>query len=117
MRASSGSQSAQEPGTQVCARALGGPSGAGGGARKGRAAGARPALRRVREHGCRGRDVRFWTALVVLLGLAVVAAFGWQWIADDPGQVLVRLRGVSIETSVVFALASILLLFALVSIA
>jgi HemY protein len=60
--------------------------------------------------------MRFWIAIIALLALAVAAAFGWQWIADDPGQVLVRLRGISIETSVVFALVSTLVLVALVSI-
>jgi HemY protein len=61
--------------------------------------------------------MKFWIAIVALLALAVAAAFGWQWIADDPGQVLVRLRGVSIETSVVFTLVAVLVLAALVSIA
>lgn len=60
--------------------------------------------------------MRFWIAIIALLALAVAAAFGWQWIADDPGQVLVRLRGVSIETSVVFAIVCALVLIALISI-
>ncbi|HET6545439.1 MAG TPA: heme biosynthesis HemY N-terminal domain-containing protein [Rhodanobacteraceae bacterium] len=59
--------------------------------------------------------MRIWLAILLLLALAAAAAFGWHWLAVDPGYVLVRLRGVSIETSVVFALICLLVLWGLLS--
>ncbi|MGA9341973.1 MAG: heme biosynthesis HemY N-terminal domain-containing protein [Rhodanobacteraceae bacterium] len=59
--------------------------------------------------------MRIWIAILLLLAVAVAAAFGWHWLAADPGYVLVRLRGVSIETSVAFALVCLLVVWALLS--
>src|SRR5699024_5767069 len=36
-------------------------------------------------------DMRLWRWILVLVILAALAAFGWHWVADDPGYVLVRL--------------------------
>jgi len=52
--------------------------------------------------------VKTWVVILLLLAVAVAAAFGWQWLAADPGYVLVRVRGLSIETSLVFALVALL---------
>lgn len=60
--------------------------------------------------------MRFWITIFVLLALAALAAFGWHWVAADPGYVLVRFRGVSIESSVVFVLVCAIVLVALLSI-
>lgn len=60
--------------------------------------------------------MKAWIGIILLLLLAAAAAFGWQWIVEDPGYVLLRLRGTSVETSVVFLLIALLLLWATLSI-
>lgn len=60
--------------------------------------------------------MKAWIGIIALLLLAATAAFGWQWIVEDPGYVLLRLRGTSVETSVVFLLAFLLLVWASLSI-
>ena len=60
--------------------------------------------------------MKAWIGVVALLLLAAAAAFGWQWIVDDPGYVLLRLRGTSVETSVVFLLVAQLLFWGALSI-
>jgi HemY protein len=57
--------------------------------------------------------MRLWRAILLLLVVALVAAFAWHWLAADPGYVQVRLRGTTLETSLVVAIASLLLLWAL----
>lgn len=57
--------------------------------------------------------MRFWTWCLLLLLVAAATAFGWQWIADDPGYVLVRMRGWSLETSVVVAIIALLVAWGL----
>ncbi len=59
--------------------------------------------------------MRIWIGVLLLLAVAVAAAFGWQWLAADPGYVLIRARGISIETSLVFALVALLLTWAILS--
>lgn len=59
--------------------------------------------------------MKTWILVLVLLLVAAAAAFGWQWVDDDPGYVLIRVRGTSIETTLVFALAVVLLGWAVVS--
>lgn len=53
-----------------------------------------------------------WFGVALLLAIAVAAAFAWQVIATDPGLVSVRLRGWSVETTAVVAIALLLLLWA-----
>ena len=52
--------------------------------------------------------MRTWLTLLVLLAVACAAAFAWQWIAADPGYVLIRFRDTSIETTLIFALVALL---------
>lgn len=52
--------------------------------------------------------MRSWLALLLLLAIACLAAFSWQWLAADPGYVLVRYGGTSIETTLVFTLLAVL---------
>lgn len=59
--------------------------------------------------------MRLWAAILGLVAVAVAAAFGWHWLADDPGYVLVRLRGTSIETTMVFAVVALLFTWAMLS--
>lgn len=55
--------------------------------------------------------MKLWMSILILLVVAVAAALGWQWVVADPGYVLIRLRGTSIETSLVFAVCAVLLLW------
>jgi HemY protein len=61
--------------------------------------------------------VRTWIAVLLLLLVACAAAYGWHALALDPGYVLVRFGGISIETSAVFALIALLLVWLLASLA
>lgn len=45
-------------------------------------------------------------ALLALLALALVGAWGWRVVAADPGYVLISLRGWSVETTLVVALVA-----------
>lgn len=60
--------------------------------------------------------MKTWIGIFLLLLVAAAAAFGWQWIVEDPGYVLVRLRGTSIETSLVFSAVVLLLAWGLLNI-
>ena len=61
--------------------------------------------------------MKLWIVLLLLLALACAAAFGWQALATDPGYVLVRLGATSVETTLVFAAAALLLVWGMLSIA
>ncbi len=56
-----------------------------------------------------------WIALLGLLIVAVAAAFGWQSLAADPGYVLIRFGATRVETTLVFAIAALLLAWGLLS--
>lgn len=53
--------------------------------------------------------MKAWYWILLLLAVACVAAFGWHWVAADPGYVLLQIRGWRIETSVIVLLAALLL--------
>ncbi len=57
--------------------------------------------------------MRLWILLLFLLAAACAAAFGWQMIAADAGYVLIRFGATSIETTLVFAVAALLLAWGL----
>jgi HemY protein len=59
--------------------------------------------------------VKPWRWLLLLIVVAALAAFGWHWVAEDPGYVLVRLRGWRVETTVVAALVIVLLAWAILA--
>lgn len=61
--------------------------------------------------------MRVWRWILLLVIIAALAAFGWHWVAEDPGYVLLRLRGWRVETTVVAALLILLLTWALLSVA
>lgn len=44
-----------------------------------------------------------WRWLLWLVIVAALAAFGWHWVAADPGQVLIHLRGWTVKTTVLTA--------------
>ncbi|MEO8748751.1 MAG: heme biosynthesis HemY N-terminal domain-containing protein [Rhodanobacter sp.] len=55
--------------------------------------------------------MRLWRWVLLLIIIAALAAFGWHWVALDPGYVLVRLRGWRVETTAVAAVMLLLLLW------
>lgn len=59
--------------------------------------------------------MRLWRWLLLLVVIAALAAFGWHWVAEDPGYVLLRLRGWRVETTVVAAVVILLLTWAVLS--
>lgn len=56
-----------------------------------------------------------WRWVVGLIFVAVVAAFAWHWVAEDPGYVLIRLRGTNVQMTVVTAIALLLLAWAAIA--
>ncbi len=58
-----------------------------------------------------------WLLLLLLLAVACAAAFGWHALAVDPGYLLIRYGGTRIETTLVFALVALLVLWGLVALA
>jgi HemY protein len=60
--------------------------------------------------------MRTWRTIALLLVVAVVAALAWHWLAADPGTLQLRIRGTTIETSVVVAVAFLILLWAAIEI-
>ena len=60
--------------------------------------------------------MRIWFGVLLLLVLAAAAAFGWHWLAGDPGYVMIRMRGTTLETSLVFAIVVLLLAWGALSI-
>lgn len=57
--------------------------------------------------------MRSWTAVLLLLLVALASAWGWHALALDPGEVRLRFAGWSIETSFVFAAIAALLSWAI----
>jgi HemY protein len=57
--------------------------------------------------------MRLWRWILLLVVVAALAAFGWHWVAEDPGYVLVRIRGWQAETSLLAAVVILLLAWAL----
>ena len=51
----------------------------------------------------RASPMKLWATFLGLLVVACAAAFGWQFLATDPGYVLIHIGSTRIETSVVFA--------------
>ncbi|HET7358587.1 MAG TPA: heme biosynthesis HemY N-terminal domain-containing protein [Rhodanobacteraceae bacterium] len=61
--------------------------------------------------------MKIWRWILLLVLLAALAAFGWHWIADDPGYVLIRLRGWRVESTLVVAVVIVILAWALLGLA
>lgn len=59
--------------------------------------------------------MKLWRWILLLVVVAALAAFGWHWVAVDPGEVLIRIRGWRVETSVVAAVAILLLMWAVLA--
>ena len=59
--------------------------------------------------------MKVWRWILLLVVVATLVAFGWHWIAIDPGYVFVRMRGWQVETSVLFAVVLLVLAWALLT--
>lgn len=59
--------------------------------------------------------MKIWIALLVLLALACLAAFGWQSLALDAGEVTIRYGHTTARTTLVFAIVALLLLWGVLS--
>lgn len=59
--------------------------------------------------------MKLWRVIAVLVLVAALVAFGWHWVAEDPGYVLVRLRGWRVQTTLVAAIVIVILLWAVLS--
>ncbi len=53
--------------------------------------------------------MKTWAWLLILLVIACAAAFGWQALASDPGEVLVRIGSTQIQTTLIFAIVALIL--------
>lgn len=60
--------------------------------------------------------MKLWRWILALVIVAALAAFGWHWVAEDPGYVLVRFRGFTVQTSLLAAVVILLLLWALLGV-
>ena len=60
--------------------------------------------------------MRLWRWILLLVIVAALAAFGWHWVAADPGYVLLRLHGWRVETTVAAAVLILLLAWALLTV-
>jgi HemY protein len=56
-----------------------------------------------------------WRWLLLLVIVAALAAFGWHWVAQDPGYVLVKLHGYTLESTVVAAVLAVIVIIVLVN--
>lgn len=56
-------------------------------------------------------NMKWFLRIVALLAVLILGALGWQWLAADPGLVQLRIRGYVIETTVIVAVAVLLLGF------
>ncbi|HEY0178270.1 MAG TPA: heme biosynthesis HemY N-terminal domain-containing protein [Dokdonella sp.] len=59
--------------------------------------------------------MRLWRTVLLLLVVALAAALAWHGLAADPGYLQLRIRGTTIETSVVVAAAAVLLAWAVLA--
>jgi HemY protein len=58
--------------------------------------------------------MKYWLGGLLLVALMAAAAFGYHWLAADPGYVLLRLGDTSYETTAVVAFVGLVLLWALI---
>ncbi|QWT19063.1 hypothetical protein KPL74_15080 [Bacillus sp. NP157] len=56
-----------------------------------------------------------WRWVVGLILVAVIAAFAWHWVADDPGYVLVHIRGTTLQMTLVTAIVLLLVAWAAIA--
>lgn len=57
-------------------------------------------------------SMKWFLRIVVIVAVLIIGALSWQWLAADPGQVQLRIRGYVIETTVIMAVVMLVALFA-----
>jgi HemY protein len=60
--------------------------------------------------------MKVWRWILALVIVAALAAFGWHWVAEDPGYVLLRFRGYTVQTTLLAAVVIVLLAWALLGV-
>lgn len=59
--------------------------------------------------------MRLWRWILLLAIVVALAAFGWHWVAVDPGQVRIHIRGWNVQTTLVTAIVLLVLLWAVLT--
>ena len=54
-------------------------------------------------------SMKWFLRIALILAVLLLGALGWQWLAADPGVLQLRIRGYVIETTVIVAVAALLL--------
>lgn len=54
-------------------------------------------------------SMKWFLRIVLILAVLLLGALGWQWLAADPGFLQLRIRGYVVETTVIVAVAVLLL--------
>jgi HemY protein len=60
--------------------------------------------------------MKLWRWILLLVIVAALAAFGWHWIAEDPGYVLVKIRGYTAELTVIAAVVTVVIVVAVIGV-
>ena len=60
--------------------------------------------------------MKLWRWILALVIVAALAAFGWHWVAEDPGYLLIRFRGINVQTSLLAAVLILLVAWALLGV-
>ncbi|HEX7814524.1 heme biosynthesis protein HemY [Dyella sp.] len=58
--------------------------------------------------------MKLWRWILLLAVIAALAAFGWHWVAEDPGYVLVKIRGYTAEMTAIAAVIMVVVIVAIV---
>ncbi|BDU19848.1 heme biosynthesis HemY N-terminal domain-containing protein [Dyella sp. GSA-30] len=60
--------------------------------------------------------MKLWRWILLLVIVAALAAFGWHWVAEDPGYVLIKVRGYTAELTLVAAVVAVVVIAAVISV-
>jgi HemY protein len=60
--------------------------------------------------------MKLWRWILLLVIVAALAAFGWHWVAEDPGYVLVKVRGYTAELTLVAAAVAVVVIVAVIGV-
>jgi HemY protein len=60
--------------------------------------------------------MKLWRWILLLVIVAALAAFGWHWVAEDPGYVLVKVRGYTAELTLVAAVVAVVVVAAVIGV-
>lgn len=60
--------------------------------------------------------MKLWRWILLLVIVAALAAFGWHWVAEDPGYVLVKIRGYTAELTLVAGVVAVVVIAAAIGV-